>query len=335
MTLYSPTESLIVIKDLKKWYPVRKGVLSKLRTKDEFVRAVDGVTLEIRKGEALSLVGESGCGKTTLARLMLRLVDPTEGTITFNGHDLIAATKREMRKMRTQMQAVFQDPYASLDPKQTILQIISEPLTVNKLDKNRVETFGRVAAALAAVGLNPPKSFLGKFPYELSGGQRQRVALARAIVINPSLIVADEPVSMLDVSIRAEILSLMLELKRELNLTYLFITHDLAVARYISDRMAVMYLGRVVEIGPAEEVCASPVHPYTKALLLALPTTDPKKRSVEIGIKGEVPSLTNIPTGCRFRPRCPYAFGKCMVEPELLRVGNDHYAACYLADSPS
>jgi peptide/nickel transport system ATP-binding protein len=329
----SPTEPLIAIKDLKKWYPVRKRFLS--RAKNEFVHAVDGVNLDIRKGEALSLVGESGCGKTTLARLMLRLVDPTEGTITLRGQDLLTANKREMHRIRTQMQAVFQDPYASLDPKQTILQIVSEPLMVNKLDKKHSDTLDRVTAALTAVGLNPPKSFLGKLPYELSGGQRQRVALARAIVINPSLIVADEPVSMLDVSIRAEILGLMLKLKRELNLTYLFITHDLAVARYISDRMAVMYLGRVVEVGPAEEVCRNPVHPYTKALLLALPTTDPRKRSVEIGIKGEVPSPVNIPEGCRFKPRCPYAFEKCAVEPELLRAGNHHYAACYLAESPS
>ncbi len=234
-----------------------------------------------------------------------------------------------MRKLRLQMQAVFQDPYASLDPKKTILQVVSEPLVVNRL-KNGVQE--RVRESLLAVGLSPPELYLSKFPYELSGGQRQRVAIARAIVINPRLIVADEPVSMLDVSIRAEILTLMLDLRQKFNLTYLFITHDLAVARYVSDRMAVMYLGKIVEIGPAEEICANPLHPYTKALLSALPSADPRARHKGVQVKGEVPNAIEIPAGCRFRPRCPHAFEKCMVEPELVRVGPDHYAACYLAE---
>jgi oligopeptide/dipeptide ABC transporter ATP-binding protein len=227
------------------------------------------------------------------------------------------------------MQAVFQDPYASLDPKKTILQVVSEPLVVNRL-KNGVQE--RVRESLLAVGLSPPELYLSKFPYELSGGQRQRVAIARAIVINPRLIVADEPVSMLDVSIRAEILTLMLDLRQKFNLTYLFITHDLAVARYVSDRMAVMYLGKIVEIGPAEEICANPLHPYTEALLSALPSADPRARHKGVQVKGEVPNAIEIPAGCRFRPRCPHAFEKCMVEPELVRVGPDHYAACYLAE---
>jgi peptide/nickel transport system ATP-binding protein len=330
MNTESLTEPLVVIKDLKKWFPVRRRLFSKPKDKGEFVHAVDGVSIEIRKGEVLSLVGESGCGKTTLARLILRLAQPTQGVVILDGHDLFAATKSEMRTLRVQMQAVFQDPYASLDPKKTIEQIVREPLVVNHLDKDKPKASARVEAALEAVGLTPPRLFSRKFPYELSGGQRQRVAMARAIVIDARLIIADEPVSMLDVSIRAEILSLMLSLRKKFNLTYLFITHDLAVARYVSERMAVMYLGRVVEIGRADDVCTNPVHPYTKALLSALPTADPRKRHRGVGLKGEVPNAIEIPAGCRFRPRCLFAFEKCDAEPELIEVGKDHYAACYL-----
>jgi len=324
----SAAEPLVVIRNIKKLFPVRRGLFD--RSKGKLIHAIDGVDVEIRKGEVLSLVGESGCGKTTLARLILHLLDPTEGNITFDGRDLFSRNRAEMRKLRQQVQAVFQDPYASLDPKKTILQVVSEPLVVNGLSKDQLNLSKLVRESLTAVGLSPPELYMGKFPYELSGGQRQRVAIARAIVINPRLIVADEPVSMLDVSIRAEILMLMLDLKRDLNLTYVFITHDLAVARYVSDRMAVMYLGKIVEIGPAEEVCARPVHPYTRALLSALPSADPRTRHRGIQVKGEVPNAIQIPTGCRFRPRCLYAFEKCMTEPSLVKVGHDHYAACYL-----
>lgn len=328
-------EPLVIVKNVKKLFPVRRGLFTMSRADRRFVHAVDGVDVEVRKGEVLSLVGESGCGKTTLARLILHLLDPTDGTIILNGQDLFRTTKGEMHKLRLQMQAVFQDPYASLDPKKTIAQVVSEPLVVNRLGRSGVNILERVAESLVAVGLTPPELYLGKFPYELSGGQRQRVAIARAIAINPTLIIADEPVSMLDVSIRAEILALMLDLKQKFNLTYVFITHDLAVARYVSDRMAVMYLGKIVEIGPAEEVCATPVHPYTKALLSALPHADPRARHRGVQVKGEVPDAIQIPTGCRFRPRCPYAFEKCMVEPPHLKVGPDHYAACYLAEEIS
>jgi peptide/nickel transport system ATP-binding protein len=325
---------LVQIKNLKKHFPVRRAFFSGVKPSEEFVHAVDGISFDIHDREAISIVGESGCGKTTLARLILRLMEPTEGTITFDSQDLFAATKKEMRKVRVQMQAVFQDPYASLDPKKTILQIVSEPLSVNHVTKRGRETFERVNAALTAVGFTSPQRFLAKFPYELSGGQRQRVAMARAMAVNPRLIIADEPVSMLDASIRAEILNLMLNLQQEFNLTYVFITHDLAVARYVSDRMAVMYLGRIVEIGPAEDVCTKPAHPYTKALLSALPTTNPQQRHEGVEVKGEVPSAVKIPSGCRFRPRCLYAFDKCEVEPEMIKVGEGHYAACWLVEKP-
>lgn len=325
-------ETLISVSDLKKHFEIRPGLLSRFRRKGKMVHAVDGVTFAIHKGDVLSLVGESGCGKTTLARLMLRLLRPTEGSIVFDGQDLFKADKKEVQKIRVKMQAVFQDPYASLDPKKTVRQIVAEPLVVNHLSKDSSETFERVSKALDTVGLTPAGSFADKFPYELSGGQRQRVAIARAVVINPHFIVADEPVSMLDVSIRAEILALLLGLKRKLNLSYLFITHDLSVARYVSDRMAVMYLGKIVEIGATDDVCANPVHPYTKALLSAVPAMNPRKRHKPLGLKGEVPDSVEIPTGCRFRPRCPFVFEKCGVEPELMKVGEDHYASCYLAE---
>lgn len=327
------SDALVQIRNLKKWFPVRRSIFAKPDPNERFVHAVDGVSFDIRNEDAISIVGESGCGKTTLARLLLRLMDPTEGSILFESRNIFTTTKTEMHKLRAQIQAVFQDPYSSLDPKKTVLQIVSEPLEVNQITDSGKQTLERASSSLSAVGLHAPQRFLAKFPYELSGGQRQRVAIARAMIVNPRLIVADEPVSMLDASIRAEILNLMLNLRDRFNLTYVFITHDLAVARYVSNRMAVMYLGRIIEIGSAEDVCTSPIHPYTKALLSALPTTNPRNRHEGVELKGEVPSAVQIPTGCRFRPRCLYAFDRCNAEPELIRVGNDHYAACWLAQA--
>ena len=324
------SDALVQVRNLKKWFTVRRSIFARPNPSERFVHAVDGVSFDIRNEDAISIVGESGCGKTTLARLLLRLMEPTEGSILFESRNIFTNSKTEMHRLRAQIQAVFQDPYSSLDPKKTVLQIVSEPLEVNQITSGGKQTLERASASLTAVGMDPPQRFLAKFPYELSGGQRQRVAIARAMVVNPRLIVADEPVSMLDASIRAEILNLLLNLRDKFHLTYVFITHDLAVARYVSNRMAVMYLGRIVEIGSADDVCTNPIHPYTKALLSALPTTNPRNRREGVELRGEVPSAVQIPSGCRFRPRCLYAFDKCITEPELMKVGNDHYAACWL-----
>lgn len=327
----STAERLVIAENVKKWFKVRSGLLTGFRGKEKLLHAVDGITLEIREGEALALVGESGCGKSTFARILLGLLRPTEGAAFFDGHDIFGSSTKVLREIRTEMQAVFQDPYGSLDPKKTIPDIVLEPLVVNRLCKNSEEKYNHYAKAMSAVGMNP-ETVVDKFPYELSGGQRQRVAIARALVINPRFIIADEPVSMLDVSVRAEILGLLLELKQKFNLTYLFITHDLTVARYISDRMAVMYLGKIVEIGGSEDVCSNPVHPYTKGLLSAIPATNPRMRGRKLDLRGEISKNIDIPSGCRFRPRCPYAFEKCSVEPKLISVGKGHYAVCYLAE---
>ena len=331
IAMASVAEQLVVAKNVKKWFKVKSGFLSGLRGEERFVRAVDGITLEIREGEALALVGESGCGKSTFARILLGLVRPTEGGVFFDSHNIFGSSAEVLRDVRTKMQAVFQDPYGSLDPKKTIPEIVLEPLVVNRLSKSSEETYDRYAKAMSAVGMNPD-IVIDKFPYELSGGQRQRVAIARALVINPRFVIADEPVSMLDVSVRAEILGLLLDLKQKFNLTYLFITHDLTVARYISDRMAVMYLGKIVESGRSEDVCSNPAHPYTKGLLSAIPATNPRLRGRRLDLRGEISSAIDIPSGCRFRPRCAYAFEKCSIEPELMLVGKDHYSACYLAE---
>ncbi len=329
----APGETLIQVRNLRKWFPVNTGFLSSLLYKQElYVKAVDGVSFDIKKGEILVLAGESGCGKTTTGRCILYLEPPTDGEVIYAGIDLGTLDRNEMKELRKRMQITFQDPYESLNPKQSIYSIVSEPLTVHKIQLTPSQRRERVLEALESVALTPAEDYIDRYPHELSGGQRQRISIARALILHPEFMVADEPVSMLDVSIRAEILNLLLKLREELGLTYLFITHDLAVATYIADRIGIMYLGKIMEIGPSHEVAFNPQHPYTRALISAVPSGDPTvKRRVE-SLKGEPPSPINVPRGCRFHPRCPYAQEICTREIPVERdMGNGHHVACHFA----
>ncbi len=302
-----------------------------LSRKQSVVHAVDGISLSIKKGEVFGLVGESGSGKTTTGRLLLRLVDSTEGKIYFKGIDITRTPQQSLKKLRRKMQIVFQDPYESLNPRMIIKEIVAEPLRVQGIAKSEAEVEERVKKALREVDLEPPEEFLFRYPHELSGGQRQRVAVARAFVINPEFIVADEPVSMLDVSIRAEVLNLMLDLVQKHGVSFLYITHDLALAKHICDRIAVMYLGKIMEMGPAEKIISEPLHPYTKALLGAVPVPDPNSKRMGDVISGEIPSPVNPPPGCRFHTRCPYYHLRCeLEEPPLVEVEKGHWVACHL-----
>jgi peptide/nickel transport system ATP-binding protein len=329
---WSVVDEILRLIDVRKWFPVQKSFLERLLAKERlFIKAVDGVNLTVWRGETLALVGESGCGKTTLGRLIVRLIDPTSGRIIFNGMDITNLQGEELRRLRRRMQIIFQDPYASLNPRMTIGEQVAHPLKIHELAQGS-ELRDIVMKALEQVGLTPPEKFYNAYPRELSGGQRQRVAIARSIVLKPELVVADEPVSMIDVSLRASILDLMLTLKQELNLTYIFITHDLAVAKYIADRIAVMYLGKIVEHGPSELIFENPLHPYTKALLSSIPIPRPLKEPRKVELKGEVPNPINPPPGCRFHPRCPIAGEICRrEEPELREIEKDHYVACFYA----
>jgi peptide/nickel transport system ATP-binding protein len=321
--------TLVQVSDLQVHFTIRRG----LGGPKAVVRAVDGVSLEVSAGETLGLVGESGSGKTTLGRAMLRLVQPTAGRVEFEGRDITTLGERELRPLRRRMQPVFQDPHAALNPAMTIGDAVAHPLLIQGLAPDRGAARARAAAMLERVGITPAGAFLDRYPEDLSGGQKQRIVLARALVTGPSLVVADEPVAMLDMSVRALVLELMSDLRRELGLTYVLITHDLATARLLCDRVAVMYLGKVVEIGPAAEVLAEPRHPYTKALLEAVPRVDPaaagRARPV---LPGEVPDATDVPGGCRFHPRCPAAFEPCGPdgsEPPLAPTGQVD-VACHL-----
>jgi peptide/nickel transport system ATP-binding protein len=323
---------LLDVKDLKKHFPIRRGVLK--RTMGH-VKAVDGVTFFIRKGETFGLVGESGCGKTTTGRTILRLLEPTSGEITFADNNLgrvrvDQVDKEQMRALRRNMQIVFQDPYSSLNPRLTIKQIVGEPLLVNKIAKG-AELADRIGELLRAVGLRP--EYIDRYPHAFSGGQRQRVGIARALALNPQLIVCDEPVSALDVSIQAQVLNLLEDLQGQFDLTYLFVAHDLSVIKHISDRVAVMYVGKLVEMAETDELYTNPKHPYTEALMAAVPKPDPRARKARTVLKGEVANPANPPSGCYFHPRCQYAQPPCEQEPPVLQdIGGDHWVACHYAD---
>jgi peptide/nickel transport system ATP-binding protein len=323
-------DNLVEVRGLKKWFPVQTSfVETLLARKLDYVRAVDGVSFDIRRGEVFGLAGESGSGKTTTGRLILRLVEPTEGEIRFEGEDIVSLGSRQMRELRRRMQVIFQDPYASLNPRMKIGDGIGHALEIHDIAHGAAKR-ERVLSLMEKVGLTPAAMLYEKYPHQLSGGQRQRVVIARALVMNPELVVADEPIAMADVSVRALLLELMIQLKEELELTYLFITHDLATAKYICDRIAIMYLGKIVEVGQLKDVYASPLHPYTQALLSAVPVPDPNVRREKMLPQGEIPNPINPPSGCRFHPRCSAAKEKCSrEEPHLIEVERGHFVACH------
>lgn len=324
-------ETLVKIENLKKWFPLKMGFFQSVFSKQAlFVKAVDDISFDVKRGEIFGLAGESGSGKTTTGRVLLKLTEPTGGKIFFEGKDITFLSEKAFKPLRRKLQIIFQDPYESLNPLMTIRSIVEEPLIIQGIVGKDMEE--RVYKALEDVELIPPEEFLFRFPHELSGGQRQRVAVARALVLDPEFVVADEPVSMLDVSIRAEVLNLMVDLQAKRNVSFLYITHDLALARHVCDRLAVMYLGKIMEMSDVDQLVNNPLHPYTQALIGAVPVPDPTSRRVEVRVKGEIPSPVNPPSGCRFHTRCPMFIGEVCktVEPQLVEVETGHFVACHL-----
>ncbi len=329
------SETVLKVESIKKWFPVRMGFATSLLSRRQlYVKAIDGVSFEIKKGEIFGLAGESGSGKTTTGRVILRLIEPTAGKITFSGNDITHMDEDQMKPLRRRMQIVFQDPYESLNPRMTVGDIIAEPLHVLHAAASQKELEERVKQVLEDAELSPPEEFIFRYPHELSGGQRQRVATARAFVLRPEFVVADEPVSMLDVSTRAEILKLMVSFVEKYNTSFLYITHDLALSRHMCDRIGIMYLGKIMELGTTDQVISETMHPYTKALIAAVPVPDPTSRRIEVVIKGEIPSPVNPPSGCRFHTRCPSYIGDIcrQKEPPLVDIGQGHLVACHLYD---
>jgi oligopeptide transport system ATP-binding protein len=321
-------EGLLVVENLKKYYPIRKGVIPRVVG---YVEAVNDVSFTIGRGETLGLVGESGCGKTTVGRSILRLIEPTGGSVRFDGVEVTSLSVLEMRKLRRRMQIIFQDPYSSLNPRYTVSEIVGEALRLHGLADSRKAARDIVGDLLERVGLS--RNYINRYPHEFSGGQRQRIGIARALALKPEFIVCDEAVSALDVSIQAQIINLLNSLQREFNLSYLFIAHDLAVVKHISDRVGVMYLGEIVEFSDSDDLFAAPMHPYTRALLSAIPVPIPRRQRARIPLKGDVPSPINPPSGCRFRTRCPLATEVCAGErPPLVEIRPRHWAACYHID---
>lgn len=321
------SQPFIEVKDLKKSFPIKGGLLSR---EVASVKAVQGVSLSIKKGETLGLVGESGCGKSTLGRCIIRLIEPTSGQVLLDGKDVTQAQGEDLRALRRTMQIIFQDPYASLNPRMTVGSIISEPLEIHNLFNSRKDRLDRVKQLIELVGLRP--EHINRYPHEFSGGQRQRIGIARALAVDPKFIVCDEPVSALDVSIQAQVINLLMDLQQQLGLTYLFIAHDLKVVEHISNRVAVMYLGRVVEVAEANELYIHPQHPYTRALLSAIPVPDPHAKDKRIILTGDVPSPIRPPSGCHFHPRCPDKINECVSECPNLRITRpEHETACIRA----
>ena len=319
---------LLEVKQLKKYFPVKAGVFKKTVG---YVKAVDEISFYIKEGETLGLVGESGCGKSTTGATILRLEEATSGEVKYQGKDVLGLNKKEMREMRKEMQIIFQDPYASLNPRMTVADIVGEPLDIHNLVDNKKERNERVRELLDSVGLTAEQ--MNRYPHEFSGGQRQRIGVARALAVSPKLIIADEPVSALDVSIQAQVINILQDLQREYGLTYLFIAHDLSVVKHISDRVAVMYLGKIVEMTGKEDLYNNPLHPYTQSLLSAIPIPDPTVNNERIILEGDVPSPVNPPSGCRFHPRCPKAMEVCSeAVPEFKEYDDGHFAACHLLD---